>query len=70
MQALFSKLGVITCLILFLFLTAISVVYSQETQTEKEITTAIDDAKSGNYQQAIPVLEKYTATKGFDDFKI
>jgi len=67
MRSPFRKLWVIACLILFLLHTGIPVVYSQDTQTEREITTAIDDAKSGNYQQAIPVLIKYADANGFDD---
>ena len=54
-------------LIAFLSLFFFSTIYSQESQVDKEIDEAYRNAFTGNYEQAIPVLKKYSEQKGFDD---
>lgn len=58
-----------SCLLVIFTLISFSVAYSQESQTEKELTEAINNAKNGKFEQAIPVLKKYAEIKGFDDYK-
>jgi CHAT domain-containing protein len=67
MQALLPNLWGKTCLILFFALLGLQLALAQNSQTKKEITTAIDEAKNGNYQHAIPILKKYADASGFDD---
>jgi tetratricopeptide (TPR) repeat protein/CHAT domain-containing protein len=58
----------IKCLLVFISMFFIfSPTYSQE--TENEITEAISHAIRGNYEQAIPILEKYSDFQGLDDYK-
>ncbi len=61
----FTKISLIAYLSLYIFLSA----YSQQSQVDKEIDEAINKAQNGHYEQAIPVLRKYTEVKGFDDLK-
>ena len=56
--------------IFFLTLISITVSYSQNSESEREINEAVQNAKNGKYQQAISVLKKYTNKKGFDELKL
>lgn len=59
-----------SCLVIFITCLSFSIVYPQTPQELKEIDEAILNAQSGNYQQAIPVLEEYIGRNDFDDLKI
>jgi len=51
---------------IIILLTSISL-YSQDTQTKKEIDQAIENVMNGNYEQAIPVLKKNADVKTYDE---
>ena len=57
------------CILLTFFLNSPTSLYSQESQPNRELDVAIDNAKNAHYKLAIPVLKKYAEIKGFDDFK-
>jgi CHAT domain-containing protein len=69
MKSFFSNRWVKTYLILMFIFLSFSSSYSQEAEVKREIAEAIDNAKNGNFKQAIPVLEQYADANGFDDLK-
>jgi CHAT domain-containing protein len=67
MQAKLTNFWGKTCLFLFFALVGGQLALAQDALIPKEITEALENAKSGNYEQAIPVLKKYADDTGFDD---
>ena len=53
--------------IFFLSLISITVSYSQNSESEREISEAIENAKNGKFELAKPVLKKYADLNEFDD---
>jgi CHAT domain-containing protein len=45
-----------------------SLTYSQGIKKENELIEAIENVKSGSYEDAIPILRKYSEAKGKNDF--
>jgi CHAT domain-containing protein len=57
------------CLFICLSLLIFSSAYCQESQADKEIDEAIENAQNGNCEEALPVLEKYSKKNRFEDLK-
>ncbi|GEM_PF-3148669 len=57
------------CILLTFFLNSPTSLYSQASQTNRELAEAVENAKNGHYEEAITILKKYAEVKGFDDFK-
>jgi CHAT domain-containing protein len=56
--------------IFFLSLISITVSYSQNSESEREISEAIENAKNGKCEQAISILKKYSNKKEFDELRL
>ena len=56
------------CILLTFFLNSPTSLYSQESQPNRELDEAFNNAKNAHYEIAIPVLKKYAEIKGLDDF--
>jgi CHAT domain-containing protein/tetratricopeptide (TPR) repeat protein len=56
-------------LVVIMILISFKVVYAQDAKTEKELTEAINNFNNEKYEDAIPILKKYTEMKGIDDYK-
>ncbi|MEI6679838.1 MAG: tetratricopeptide repeat protein [Mariniphaga sp.] len=69
MQLIATRLWIPSFIILIVMLFSLPAAYTQESQTAKELDEAINHAKSGKFEQAIPILKKYAEMKGLDDFK-
>lgn len=55
------------CFVIFITCLSFSTAYSQSPLELKEIDEAVLNSETGNYQQAIPILEKYASKSNLND---
>jgi hypothetical protein len=69
MKSYFVKAFFKGCLIVIITLLNFAVAYSQDILKDKQLNEAINNVNNSNFEQAVPVLKKYSEMKVFDDFK-